>query len=95
MTNWEEKQRLAILGCGKLWPRIVQLRAELHSYEVAHGMFAALRIEAERHLVTVIKLPASAGSRGSKTSAETMIRKVKALSPEKKRELVLALEGMG
>lgn len=94
-TDWEEERLQAIFGCGKIWPKINQLRAELHSYESAHDYFSAMRIEAERHLVTVIKLPPGAGSRGGKTSTDRMMKNLKVLTPERKRELVLALEGMG
>lgn len=91
---WRERHSLARRGCGNIWPKIVQLRAELRSYEAAHGYFSAMRIEAERHLVPITKLRPSASAYKPEREASRMMRKVKKLSPERKQELVLALEGM-
>jgi len=40
--SWEQKALIARKGCGMVWPKIVQLRAELNTYESVHGYFAAL-----------------------------------------------------
>ena len=93
ILSWEDKARIARKGCGLVWPKICQLRAELHTYESVHGYFSNMRIEAERHLVQVIKLPSLATMKGPERRAEALLKKAVKLSPEQKERLILALEG--
>ena len=92
---WESRALTARKACGQIWPKIVQLRAELNTWESAHGYFAAMRIDAERHLVQVIKLPPSATVKGPERQAKTLMDKASKLSPKQRRQLILALEGEG
>lgn len=90
---WETRAQLAREACGAIWPKIVQLRAELRTWELAHGYFEIMRLEAERHLTPVIKLPPSATAKGPEKKAEVLLKKAAKLSSEQKKELILALEG--
>ena len=92
---WETKAQTARKVCGMIWPKIAILRAELHTWELVHGYYSAIRIEAERHLVPVVKLPRSASVTGPEKAADALLNKAIRLSPEQKKRLILALEGKG
>jgi len=91
--SWEARALLARKACGQIYPKVVQLRAELRTWELAHGYFEIMRLEAERHLVQVIKLPPSATAKGPEKKAEMLLEEAIKLSPEQRKELILALEG--
>jgi len=90
---WESRASIARKACGAIWPKIAQLRAELRTWELAHGYFEIMRLDAERHLVPIMKLPPSATAKGPEKKAEVLLTKATRLSPEQKKELILALEG--
>ena len=91
--SWKSQALISRKACGQIWPKIVQLRAELRTWELAHGYFELMRLEAERRLTPVMKLPPSATAKGPEKKAETLLAKASKLSPEQKKELILALEG--
>jgi len=91
--TWKARAQLARKACGQIWPKVVQARAELRTWELAHGYFELMLIEAQRHLIPIIKLPPSATAKGPEKKAEALLARAAKLSPEQKKELILALEG--
>lgn len=88
-SDWKEMEALGRKGCGSVWPKIVQLRAELHTYESVHGYFEAMLIEAQRHL---IKLPLDEEKFPEKKKIDRLVRSFKGLSEVSQKRLEEILE---
>lgn len=81
---WEAIRDEAIKGCAEVWPVIQRTRTHLHGLELIHGEHEVKRLEAEQHLVEVIKV-------GKKHKAPNLVDIIAELSPEQRIWVVKAL----
>jgi len=82
---WEKARDKAIKGCAEVWPTIQGVRNHLLRLELIHGKCELERIEAERHLVEVVKV-------GKKHKALNIAEIIAELSPEQRAKLVKVIE---
>lgn len=78
---WEAARDEAIKGCAEVWPAIQGAKRHLHRLELIHGKCELKRLEAERHLVEVVKV-------GKKHEALNIIDIIAKLSPKQRAKLV-------
>uniref|UniRef100_A0A6H2A3R3 Uncharacterized protein n=1 Tax=viral metagenome TaxID=1070528 RepID=A0A6H2A3R3_9ZZZZ len=93
-TNWTKFREIGMIGCKRIAPRVIELRTKMRYWDILFNIFQAMVIEADRHIVPITKVPASASISQSKQESKRLAEKFKALTPDEKRDLVKALEGM-
>ena len=82
---WETARDKAISGCARLWPEIQRTKKYLIQLELTHGEHEVRRLEAERHLVEVIKV-------GRKHKTLDLVETIAKLSPKQRIRLVEVLD---
>ena len=81
---WEKARDKAIEGCVRLWPEIQRTRKYLNQLELTHGEHEVERLEAEQHLVEVVKV-------GKKHKDPNLVDIIAELSPEQRSKLISVL----